>query len=49
MFREEGDPVIVRPIEPSDNRGSGASLGGQARTVPDGGHVIIQIQRSSEK
>jgi hypothetical protein len=46
MFRNPGDPVIVRPTPPGDNRGAGASLGNQARPVPNGGQVIIVIQRS---
>jgi hypothetical protein len=41
MFRNPGDPVIVVPTPPSQNQGAGASLGNQARSVPDGGTVII--------
>jgi RHS repeat-associated protein len=47
MFRNPGDPAVVRPAAPSDNRGAGASLGNQARDVPDGGQVMITIQRGS--
>jgi RHS repeat-associated protein len=45
MFRQPGDSAVVRPTPPADNRGAGASLGNQARGVPDGGKVVIQIQR----
>ena len=31
----------VKPISPGDNRGAGASIGGQLRGVPDGTPVII--------
>jgi hypothetical protein len=44
VFRLPQTPVIVISTPPSDNRGAGASLGNQARTVPDGGHVIIFIE-----
>lgn len=44
MLRKPGDPVVVRPTPPADNRGAGASLGNQAKSVPEGGKVIIQIQ-----
>ncbi|MGH7946070.1 MAG: hypothetical protein ACREF9_13820 [Opitutaceae bacterium] len=43
FVRQQGDIVIVRPTPPGDNRGAGASLGNQARGVPDGGRVIIII------
>ncbi|MGB7748670.1 MAG: hypothetical protein WBN75_15450 [Verrucomicrobiia bacterium] len=45
MLRKSGDPVVVRPTPPADNRGAGASLGNQAKGVPEGGQVIIQIQK----
>jgi hypothetical protein len=41
MFRNPGDPVVVQPTPPGQNRGAGASLGNQARPVPNGGTVII--------
>ncbi len=41
MFRNPGDPFIVVPTPSTQNTGSGASLGNQARSVPDGGTVII--------
>jgi hypothetical protein len=42
FLRKPGDPVSVRPLPPDDNRGSGASMGNQARDVPDGGQVILR-------
>jgi hypothetical protein len=49
MLRKPGDPVVVRPTTPADNRGAGASLGNQAKSVPEGGQVIIQIQKKSDQ
>ena len=46
VFRNPGDPVLVTPTPPRDNTGAGASLGNQARSVPNGGQVIIQIKRA---
>jgi hypothetical protein len=48
MFRNPEDPVIVRPIAPADNRGSGASLGNQASGVPDGEYIIIQLEQNGQ-
>jgi hypothetical protein len=45
MLRLPGATVIVRPTPPGDNRGAGASIGNQARPVPNGGQVIIIIRR----
>jgi RHS repeat-associated protein len=44
MFRNPGDPVSVDYVPCGDNRGCGASLGNQARDVPDGGTVVIVKQ-----
>lgn len=44
FLRNPGSPVVVSPTPRPDNRGSGASLGNQARDLPDGGHVIIHIK-----
>jgi len=38
---EEGAGASVKPIPKSDNRGSGATLGGQIRDVPNGGKVKV--------
>jgi hypothetical protein len=43
VLRNPGDPVSVRPLDPSDNRGSGSSIGHQLREVPNGGQVIIEV------
>ncbi len=43
MFAEGGKGASVRPIDPSDNRGAGASMGNQLRGYPDGTHVKIEI------
>ncbi len=43
VFREGGDGSSVRPIDPSDNRGSGAFIGIQLRDVPDGATVKIEV------
>ncbi|MEZ6073145.1 MAG: hypothetical protein R3C10_23475 [Pirellulales bacterium] len=45
VLRQPGDPVSVRPILRSDNRGAGASMGNQMRGVPNGGQVIIRPKR----
>jgi len=42
VLRRPGDPVSVRKISSSDNRGSGASLGRQLKGVPDGARVRIR-------
>jgi len=39
--REGGSGASVRSIPPSDNRGAGASMGNQARNVPNGAKVRI--------
>jgi hypothetical protein len=43
MFKEGGDGASVRPIEPKDNRGSGACIGAQCKDVSDGSRVRIKI------
>ena len=42
MFAEGGSGASVKPISPSDNRGSGASIGRQLRDYEDGTKVIIK-------
>jgi len=49
MFRKPGDSVVVRPTPPGDNRGAGASLGNQSRGVPEGGKVVVKIQRKESQ
>jgi hypothetical protein len=43
MFQEGGTGSDVRYINPSDNRGAGASMGNQLRNVPDGSSVQIVV------
>jgi len=43
MFKEGGSGASVRPISPSQNTGSGASMGNQLRPYPDGTKVNIVI------
>jgi hypothetical protein len=40
---EGGAGVSVRPIDPSDNRGSGASIGYQLRGLPNGTTIKLQV------
>ena len=42
MFKEGGKGASVRPINSSDNRGSGAYLGNKLRNYPDGTRVKIK-------
>lgn len=49
VLRQPGDPVSVRPIPSSDNKGSGATLGIQLRGVPENGQVIIRIKPGVKK
>jgi len=42
MFKEGGQGASVRPINPRDNMGAGASMGNQLRGVPDGAKVRIK-------
>ena len=44
MFREGGVGASVRPISPSDNMGSGASIGNQLRKFPDGTKVRFVVR-----
>ena len=44
MFQEGGSGASVRPIDPSDNRGAGSSMGHQARPYPDGTVVRIVVK-----
>jgi RHS repeat-associated protein len=41
VTREGGAGASVRNIDPSDNRGAGASLGNQIRDVPNGGQIRV--------
>jgi len=41
MFEEGGSGSSVRAIDPSDNRGAGASIGNQCWGLPDG--TVVQI------
>jgi hypothetical protein len=43
VFKEGGRGAQVRPINPSDNRGAGASIGQQIKDVPNGDKVKITI------
>jgi hypothetical protein len=43
MFKEGGKGASVKPINPSDNRGAGSSMGHQLKTYPDGTKVKIII------
>jgi filamentous hemagglutinin len=42
MMREGGQGSSVRLINPGDNRGAGACIGAQCRTLPDGTRVRIE-------
>ena len=48
MFEEGGTGASVRHIDPSDNRGSGASIGYQMRDVLDGDYVEIVVGEPPE-
>ena len=43
MFKEGGAGSSKQYVNPSDNRGAGASIGRQCRSVPDGGKVNITV------
>ncbi|WP_332651498.1 NucA/NucB deoxyribonuclease domain-containing protein [Lysinibacillus sp. 54212] len=43
MFKEGGDGASVRPINPSDNRGSGSTFGHKLRPYPNGTKVKYKI------
>ncbi|MGB8011037.1 MAG: NucA/NucB deoxyribonuclease domain-containing protein, partial [Terriglobales bacterium] len=43
MFSEGGTGADIRPIAPSDNRGSGASMGAQVKGLPDGSQVQLKV------
>ncbi|KOA20845.1 tRNA nuclease WapA precursor [Clostridium homopropionicum DSM 5847] len=43
MFREGGAGASVRPVVPSDNRGSGSWMGHKLRAFPDGTRVRIRV------
>lgn len=44
MFKEGGQGASVRHINPSDNRGLGACIGGQCRELPDGTQVEVKVK-----
>lgn len=43
MFKEGGKGSSVEHINPSDNRGAGASISHQCRSVPNGGKVTMTV------
>jgi hypothetical protein len=43
VFKEGGRGAQVRPINPSDNRGAGASIGQQIKDVPNGDKVKVTV------
>jgi hypothetical protein len=43
MFKEGGEGASVRPINPSDNRGSGSSSCRKLRTYPDGTKIKYKL------
>ncbi|MBU3134592.1 hypothetical protein KPL40_19485 [Clostridium gasigenes] len=43
MFKEGGEGASVRPINPSDNRGSGSSTGHKLRPYTDGTKIKYKI------
>ena len=43
MFKEGGSGASVRPIDPADNMGAGASMGNQLRNYLDGTEIIIMV------
>lgn len=43
MFKEGGQDASVRPINPSDNRGSGSSTGHKLRPYPDGTKIKYKV------
>lgn len=43
MFREGGAGASVRPVAPSDNRGSGSWMGHKLRAFPNGTRVRIRV------
>ncbi len=47
MFAEGGSGASVRPIPPSDNRGSGSTMGHQLRDYPDGTKVKIIVKEGN--
>ncbi len=48
MMKEGGEGASVRPIDPSDNMGAGASMGNQLRKVKDGEKVKIEVTDSNK-
>ncbi len=44
MFREGGSGASVRPINPSDNRGAGSTIGHLLRPYQNGTKVKIKIK-----
>ena len=43
MFKEGGKGSSTEYVNPSDNRGAGASIGRQCRNVQNGGKVTIVV------
>lgn len=57
MDRDEFPPAVINNgrngqsvlhINPSDNRGAGASIGNQIKNLPDNTRVIIVIRKPKE-
>jgi hypothetical protein len=48
-FKEGGDGSSIRAIQPSDNRGSGATIGQQLKGVPDGATVRLEVIEDVKK
>ncbi len=48
VFKEGGRGASVRPINPRDNRSSGASIGRQIRNLPDGTKVKIKTKKPKD-
>jgi len=45
MFKEGGKGASIRPISPSENMSTGASMGNQLRQYPDGTKVKIEVTK----
>ena len=43
MFKEGGKGSSVKPLTPGDNRGTGACIGAQCRSLPNGATVEVKV------